>query len=92
MVGKLLARVVLKRLQVLTDRVYPESQSGFRASRSTTEMVFSLRQLQEKGRELMPYVNVSSRFERALCKMEPEVYVSMPRKSKQVMSANCLCH
>ena len=28
-VGKLLARVVLKRLQVLADRVYPESQCGF---------------------------------------------------------------
>ena len=41
-VGKLLARVVLKRLQVLADRVYPESQCGFRANRSTTDMVFSL--------------------------------------------------
>ena len=28
-VGKLLARVVLKRLQMLADRVYPESQCGF---------------------------------------------------------------
>ena len=50
-VGKLLARVVLKRLHVLADRVYPESQCGFRANRSTTDMVFSLRQLQEKCRE-----------------------------------------
>ena len=50
-VGKLLARVVLKRLQVLADRVYPESQCGFRANRSTTDMVFSLKQLQKKCRE-----------------------------------------
>ena len=40
--GKQLARVVLKRLQVLADKVYPESQCGFRANKSTTDMVFSL--------------------------------------------------
>ena len=50
-VGKLFARVTLKRLQILAERVYPESQCGFRANRSTTDMVFSLRQLQEKCRE-----------------------------------------
>ena len=50
-VGKLFARSVLKKLQVLADRVYPESQCGFRAKRSTTDMIFSLRQLQEKCRE-----------------------------------------
>ena len=32
-------------------RIYPESQCGFRAKRSTIDMVFSLRQLQEKCRE-----------------------------------------
>ena len=31
-VGKLLGHVVLKRLQVLADRVYPESQCGFPVS------------------------------------------------------------
>ena len=50
-VGKCFARVVLMRLQKIADRVYPESQCGFRAERSTTDMVFSLRQLQEKCRE-----------------------------------------
>lgn len=50
-VGKAFARVVLNRLQVLAARVYPESQCGFRAKRSTFDMVFSLRQLQEKCRE-----------------------------------------
>ena len=50
-IGKLFARVALKRLQVLAERVYPESQCGFRANRSTIDMVFSLRQLQEKCRE-----------------------------------------
>ena len=49
--GKVFARVVLKRLQVLAEQVYPESQCGFRANRSTVDMIFSLRQLQEKCRE-----------------------------------------
>uniref|UniRef100_H3B479 Reverse transcriptase domain-containing protein n=1 Tax=Latimeria chalumnae TaxID=7897 RepID=H3B479_LATCH len=50
-VGKVLARVLLKRLQVLAERVYPESQCGFRAGRSTTDMSFTLRLLQEKSHE-----------------------------------------
>lgn len=50
-VGKVIARVMLVRLQVLAELVYPESQCGFRKNRSTIDMVFSLRQLQEKCRE-----------------------------------------
>ena len=50
-VGKVFARDILVRLQKLAERVYPESQCGFRAERSTVDMVFSLRQLQEKCRE-----------------------------------------
>ena len=50
-VGKVFARVVLKRLQVLAEQVYPESQCGLRASRSTVDMIFSLQQLQEKCRK-----------------------------------------
>ncbi|XP_069158537.1 craniofacial development protein 2-like [Procambarus clarkii] len=50
-VGKRFVRVVLAKLQILAERVYPESQCGFRAERSTTDMVFSLRQLQEKCRK-----------------------------------------
>ncbi|XP_022093240.1 uncharacterized protein LOC110980661 [Acanthaster planci] len=49
--GKAFARVALKRLQQLADRVYPESQCGFRAQRSTIDMIFTGRQLQEKCRE-----------------------------------------
>ncbi|KAI8483145.1 hypothetical protein Bbelb_391640 [Branchiostoma belcheri] len=41
-VGQLYARIHLYRLKILADRVYPESQCGFRAKRSTTDMVFSL--------------------------------------------------
>ena len=50
-VGKVYARVLLVRLQKLAERIYPESQCGFRAERSTVDMIFSLRQLQEKCRE-----------------------------------------
>ena len=50
-VGKVFARVVLARLQILADRIYPESQCGFRSGRSTVDMIFSVRQLQEKCRE-----------------------------------------
>ena len=50
-VGKVFARVILIRLQKLAERIYPESQCGFRAERSTIDMIVSLRQLQEKCRE-----------------------------------------
>ena len=50
-VGKVFARVILMRLQKLAERIYPESQCCFRAGRSTIDMIFSLRQLQEKCRE-----------------------------------------
>ena len=50
-VGKTFARVILSRLYPLAERVYPESQCGFRTERSTVDMIFSLRQLQEKCRE-----------------------------------------
>ena len=50
-IGKVFVKVILIRLQKLAKCVYPESQCGFRAGRSTTDMVYSLRQLQEKCRE-----------------------------------------
>ena len=50
-IGKVFARVALARLQTLASRVYPESQCGFRSGRSTVDMIFSIRQLQEKCQE-----------------------------------------
>lgn len=50
----LLARhshVILKRLYVLVERVHPESQWDFHASRSTIYVDFMLRQLLEKCQE-----------------------------------------
>ena len=50
--GKVLARILLNRLiPSIGEGNLPESQCGFRTSRNTTDMVFVLRQLQEKCRE-----------------------------------------
>ena len=50
--GKILARVMLKRLlSQVVDIVLPDSQCGFRRGRSTIDMIFVARLLQEKCRE-----------------------------------------
>lgn len=38
--GKVLARLILPRIQVITNRILPESQCGFRPGRSTIDMIF----------------------------------------------------
>ena len=67
-VGKVYARVILLRLQKLAEHIYPESQCGFRTERSTINMVFSLRQLQEKCREqqmplYMAFIDLTNAFD-----------------------------
>ena len=66
--GKAFARILLRRLQKLSERILPESQCGFRAGRSTMDMIFSLRQLQEKCREQkqplhMAFVDLTKAFD-----------------------------
>ena len=47
--GKAFARILLNRLNAhITPEVVPETQCGFRNNRSTVDMIFCLRQLQEK--------------------------------------------
>ena len=41
--GKILAKILQFRLQKLAEVILPESQCGFRASRSTQDMIFTLR-------------------------------------------------
>jgi len=50
---KILARVILNLLtkHVSENNILPESQCGFRSSRSTMDMIFTAHQLQEKCRE-----------------------------------------
>jgi len=49
--GKVFARLLLPRVRQIpsADRILPESQCGFRPSRSTSDKVFLLRQLQKKA-------------------------------------------
>ena len=49
--GKILAKILQQRLKILSESVLPESQCGFRPSRSTTDMIFSVRQIHEKAIE-----------------------------------------
>ena len=67
-VGKIFARVLLKKLQVLADEVYPESQCGFRRDRSTIDMIFTLSLLKEKCREqhqslFMAFIDLTKAFD-----------------------------
>ena len=47
-VGKVLARVLQQRLQMVAEEVLPESQCGFRVGRGCSDMIFTVRQLLEK--------------------------------------------
>ena len=50
-VGKIMARIMKERLEVIVGIVLPESQCGFRKERSFVGMMFVARQLVEKARE-----------------------------------------
>ena len=49
-VGKLFADIILQRLQLIAEFIYPQSQSGYRNGRSTIDGIFTIRQLMEKTR------------------------------------------
>lgn len=49
--GKILARILSNRLVPLAEDCLPETQCGFRPNRSTTDMIFCARQMQEKCKE-----------------------------------------
>ena len=67
--GKVLAKVMLQRLiSNISETILPESQCGFRKNRSTVDMVFTARQLQEKCREqhqdlFMAFIDLSKAFD-----------------------------
>ena len=51
--GKILARVLLNRLiPTIVQEKTPKSHSGLRSNRGTVDMIFVLRQIQEKCRKL----------------------------------------
>ena len=50
--GKIFTKVLNSRFnKYLAEKILPETQSGFRAGRGTTDMIFVCRQMLEKGRE-----------------------------------------
>lgn len=49
--GNALADIILQRLHFVEEKVYPESQSGYRSDRSTVDGIFTLRQLIVNTRE-----------------------------------------
>ena len=67
--GKVLAKIMLARfLEHVVDLVISESQCGFRRGRSTIDMVFVARQLQDKCREqhqdlYMAFVDLTKSFD-----------------------------
>ena len=68
--GKILARILLNRLLVHlpANNLLPESQCGFRGERGTVDMVFAVRQIQEKCIEqnmdlYMTFVDLTKAFD-----------------------------
>lgn len=49
--GKVLSNIILFRIAGTVEEVLPESQCGFRSQRCTADMIFAIRQLQEKSKE-----------------------------------------
>ena len=64
--GKILAKILQHRLHSLDEDILPESQCGFRANRFTEDMIFTLRQLQEKSAEQrQPFIVTFMDFSKA---------------------------
>ena len=68
--GKILAKILLFRLNVHFDRrgPIPESPCGFRKDRGTIDMIFTTRKLQEKSQEqnveLRRFVDLTKAFDK----------------------------
>ena len=67
--GKVLARILLNRLHnEVLESIIPEEQCGFRSERSTIDLIFAARQIQEKCRERCQplyalFVDISKAFD-----------------------------
>ncbi|KAL1447535.1 hypothetical protein WDU94_013872, partial [Cyamophila willieti] len=66
--GKILSRVLYNRLNPFLEQYLEETQSGFRPSRSTVDMIFSSRQIIEKTLEQntqmgVAFVDISKAFD-----------------------------
>ena len=67
--GKVVTKILLSRIvKLIVDQILPESQSGFRQERSTVDMIFVARQIQEKSVEqhqdlYMVFVDLAKAFD-----------------------------
>ena len=79
--GKVYARILLNRLSVYAETLLPEAQCGFRAGRGTVDMIFSLKQVQEKCIEQqMPLYMVFVDFTKAFDTVNRSALWSILRK------------
>ena len=80
--SKILARILLNRLNCrITPQALPETQCGFRSGRSAMDMIFSLRQVQEKCLEQnMPLYAVFIDFSKAFDTVSREGWWQVLRK------------
>ncbi|KAI8490935.1 hypothetical protein Bbelb_313540 [Branchiostoma belcheri] len=104
--GKILARMLLNRLLPLSEEILPETQSGFRPSRGTIDMIFSARQIQEKCTEqrqplFMAFIDLTKAFDslnrEALWKILkrfgcPDKFITILRLLHDQMTAKVLCN
>ncbi len=81
-VGKVLARIIQERLQVIAERILPESQCDCRKGRGCCDMIFVARQLLEKSRE-----HHESLF--TLFVELRKAYVSMPTEALSKLLCKC---
>ena len=66
--GKVLSGILNDRLKTLAEQILPETQAGFRPNRGTADMIFTVRQLQEKCREqnkplYMAFIDLTKAFD-----------------------------
>ena len=47
--GKTVARIILNRLIAVSEANLPDAKCGFRPGRSTVDMIFTIRQVQENA-------------------------------------------
>ncbi|XP_076067687.1 uncharacterized protein LOC143040480 [Oratosquilla oratoria] len=84
--GKVLARIMNNSLKPLAEKILPETQTGFRPTRGTTDMIFTLRKLQEKCREqyqplYMAFIDLTKAFDCVKrTSLEHSLHLWMPSK------------
>ena len=67
--GKILLKIIARRLSEYCERVgiLPEEQSGFRPNRSTTDMMFVIRRLQNLAQKRIPlyvcFINLTKEYD-----------------------------